>query len=204
MTESVQVSPRGRPRRFNEEQVLDRAIELFSTAGYSAVGINDLARVTGLKVGSIYKAWQSKENFFAKALQRYIALRETQICHSPTKDNNARARIAGLLHLYVRLSQGKDGALGCMMVTGITEIPNFSFTGDILRQQIASRRQLLSDLVALGQHDGSITCTTPPAIVADILIALLYGMRVLGKAESFINASDADVYVAAALRILDQ
>ena len=203
MTEATGVQNRGRPRLFSEDLVLDQAIALFSSAGYSAVGMNDLTRATGLKVGSIYKAYQNKESFFAKALQRYITLRETQICTSLEQNKHGRARISELLHIYVRLSQGKEGALGCLMVTGITEIPNFSFVGDILRDQISRRRQFISDLVVQGQNDGSITCTNPPSVVADILITLLYGMRVLGKAESFITDDDADSYVSLALKVLD-
>lgn len=203
MTEATDIQHRGRPRLFNEDVVLDQAIELFSSAGYSAVGMNDLTRVTGLKIGSIYKAYQSKERFFAKALQRYITLREAQICTSLEHNKNGRDRISELLHIYVRLSQGKEGASGCLMVTGITEIPNFSFVGNILRDQISRRKKLISDLVVQGQNDGSITCATPPAVVADILITLFYGMRVLGKAESFITDDDTDTYVSLALKVLD-
>lgn len=203
MAENSVGQPRGRPRLFDEEKVLDKAIELFSSAGYSAPGMNDLSRVTGLKVGSIYKAWQSKEHFFASALRRYIALREAQITAALAQQKDGRARIAALLHIYVRLSQGKEGALGCLMVAGIAEKENFSFVSDILREQIASRRRTLGDLVTLGQHDGSIASGTPPAIVADLLIALLYGMRILGKAEAFVTEAEAEAWVSSALKVLD-
>jgi len=194
---------RGRPRLFDEEKVLDKAIELFSSSGYSAVGVNDLTRATGLKVGSIYKAYENKENFFAKALQRYIRLRETQIASSLAQLSRGRDRIARLLHLYVALSQGREGIAGCLMVAGITEMQNFTFVNDILRQQIGERRQVIGDLVALGQRDGSVGNDAPPALIADILITLLYGMRVLGKAQSFISEADAEAWVSSALKILD-
>lgn len=203
MTEISVGQQRGRPRQFDEEEVLDKAIELFSSAGYSAVGMNDLSRVTGLKVGSIYKAWQSKEHFFAGALQRYIALREAQIAASLAQHKKGRARIAALLHIYVRLSLGREGELGCLMVAGIAEKENFSFVSDILRDQIASRRRIIGSLVAQGQRDGSVASTAPPAIVADILIALLYGMRVLGKANAFITEAQAETWVSSALKVLD-
>ncbi len=192
---------RGRPRLFDEDFVLGRAIDLFSSAGYSAIGINDLTRATGLKVGSLYKAYRDKEGLFAKALERYIALREEQISAALEQAENGRARIAALLHIYVRLSQGKEGKLGCLMVAGITEIPKFSHAGDVLRDQLSKRRKLLSDLVAQGQEDGSINNASVPPAVADLLLTLLYGMRVLGKAASFTD--DSDAFVSLALKILD-
>lgn len=192
---------RGRPRLFDEETVLSQAIELFSSSGYSAIGINDLTRTTGVTVGSLYKAYQDKESLFAKALERYIALREARISATLAQAENGRARLSALLHIYVELSQGKEGKLGCLMVAGIAEIPKFAFAGDILREQLLRRRKLLSDLVEQGQRDGSVTTSSSPQAVADVLLTLLYGMRVIGKAESFTN--DAASFVSLALKVLD-
>ncbi|MCY1379666.1 hypothetical protein D9M69_674060 [compost metagenome] len=114
---------------------------------------------------------------------------------------NGRARIAALLRLYVRLSQGKEGKLGCLLVAGIAELPQFSHAGDALHRQLSQRRSFLVNLVAQGQDDGSITTTNAPAIVADLLLALLYGMRVVGKAGA--STENADTFVALALKILE-
>ncbi|WP_200814060.1 TetR/AcrR family transcriptional regulator [Xaviernesmea oryzae] len=181
--------------------MLGRATELFSSSGFSAVGISDLTRATGLTVGSLYKAYGDKEGLFAKALDRYIARREAEIAAMLESAENGRARIAALLRLYVRLSQGKEGKLGCLLVAGIAELPQFSHAGDALHRQISQRRSFLVNLVAQGQDDGSITTTNAPAIVADLLLALLYGMRVAGKAGA--STENADTFVALALKILE-
>jgi AcrR family transcriptional regulator len=193
--------PRGRPRAFDEEQVLSRAIALFSASGYTAAGISDLSQATGLKAGSLYKAYSDKEGIFAKALERYITQREAEIATMLEGAQNGRAGIAALLGLYARLSQGKEGKLGCLLVAGIAELPQFSRVHVAVRGQLARRRELLARLVAQGQTDGSITTTSAPTTVADLLLALLQGMRVLGKAGSF--SEDADAFVALALNILE-
>jgi AcrR family transcriptional regulator len=201
MTRVVSDRARGRPRAFNEDRALDQAIGLFSHSGFAAAGVSDLTRATGLTVGSLYKAYRDKEGIFAKALDRYIAKREAEVAAMLENTQGGRARLAALLSLYARLSQGKEGKLGCLLVAGIAELPQFSHAGEVLRRQLARRRILLAELVAQGQEDGSITTASPPAIVADLLLALLYGMRVLGKAGSFTD--DADAFVALALKILD-
>ncbi|WP_337271505.1 TetR/AcrR family transcriptional regulator [Oryzifoliimicrobium ureilyticus] len=193
--------PRGRPRLFDEVVVLDRAIDLFSSSGFSAVGINELTRATRVKVGSLYKAYQDKEGLFSKALERYIALREGEIAAILAQAENGRARIAGLLRLYVRLSSGKEGRLGCLMVAGIGEISKFSFAGNILHGQLSRRQMLLADVVSQGKADGSITTVAEPNVVANLLLTLLYGMRVVGKAEALIG--DTDAFVDLALKVLD-
>ena len=191
----------GRPRAFNEDHVLARAIELFSSSGFSAAGISELTRTTGLTVGSLYKAYRDKEGLFAKALDRYIAQREADIAPLLESAENGCARIAALLRFYARMSRGKEGELGCLLVAGVAELPCFSYAGDVLRAQICRRRSLLAKLVAEGQDDGSISAASPPATVADLLLALLYGMRVVGKAGSF--PADDEPFVALALKILN-
>jgi len=192
---------RGRPRAFDEAAFLDGAIALFSASGYAAVGIGDLTAATGLTVGSVYKAFRDKEGVFAKALERYIALREHEVAAIFAEAGTARAKLEGLFRLYADLSQGQDGRLGCMVVSGITDLDQVGRGADVLRAQIARRRDLLVRLVVEGQGDGSIGARAEPEALAAVLLALLQGMRVLGKAGGL--AAEPDAFVARALRTLD-
>jgi hypothetical protein len=88
-----------------------------------------------------------------------------------------------------------------MVVTGITEIDQVGSAADRLRAILACRRALLAQLVAAGQEDGSITSKSDPARVADVLLTLLQGMRVVGKAALF--PEKAEDFVALALKVLD-
>lgn len=201
MSQAVSRSTLGRPRAFDEAVVLENAIELFCTSGFSAVGISDLTRATGLTVGSIYKAYGSKEGLFAKALEQYLAVREAAIAKTLSKTEDGRARIGALLSLYATLSQGLDGRRGCMVVAGISDLKQLGDTAAVLRATLRRRRKMLAELVALGQRDGSIAKTCAPEAEADVLLALLQGMRLLGKGRAFPH--DAETFVAIALKILD-
>ena len=191
----------GRPRTFDEAGVLENAIELFCTSGFSAVGISDLTRATGLTVGSIYKAYRNKEGLFAKALAQYVAVREARIARSMDVAEDGRARIRALLGLYATLSQGKDGQRGCMVVAGIADLEQLGETAKVLRATLVRRRMMLTELVALGQRDGSIATLSTPEAVADVLLVLLQGMRLVGKGRAFPH--DAGAFVAIALKVLD-
>ena len=201
MTQRISRSALGRPRTFDEECVLEKAIELFCTSGFSAVGISDLTRATGLTVGSIYKAYGSKEGLFARALERYLTVREARIAKTLTKAEDGRSRIAALLGLYATLSQGLDGRRGCMVVAGISDLTQLEGTAAVLRATLRRRRKMLAELVVLGQRDGSIATVQAPEAIADVLLALLHGMRILGKGRAFPHHADA--FVTTALNILD-
>lgn len=201
MTQTVREGVRGRPRAFNEAEFLNGAIALFSGAGFSGVGISDLTAATGLTVGSVYKAYGDKEGVFAKALERYILLRETQLATLFEQAPNARAKVEALLRLYAELSQGKEGRLGCLVVAGIADLDQVGRAADMLRTQLSNRRGMLIALVADGQRDGSIAKDADPQAVAELLLALLQGMRVVGKGGTLTERREA--FIAQALKVLD-
>lgn len=76
-------------RKFNEEKVLDIAIEVFSRKGFNATTMLDLAKETGVQRGSLYNAYQNKEVLFFKVFSRYsenfMILVETQLQHPDVK-----------------------------------------------------------------------------------------------------------------------
>jgi len=192
---------RGRPREFDEAKFLDKAITLFSAAGFSAVSISDLKEATGLTGGSIYKAYQDKEGVFTKALERYITLREADITHRLRTIPTAREKVEALLELYVDLSRGRDGKLGCMVVAGITDLGQLDGASAVLRTQLSNRLIMLTLLIRQGKQDGSITSGGEPQTIAEILLSLLQGMRVVGKGGKL--TEDPHAFVSNALKLLD-
>ncbi|MEM9609671.1 MAG: TetR/AcrR family transcriptional regulator, partial [Actinomycetota bacterium] len=60
-----------RPREFDEDVVLDRARNAFWSNGVAATSISALSSATGLSVGSIYKAFASKDQLCAMTLEDY-------------------------------------------------------------------------------------------------------------------------------------
>jgi TetR/AcrR family transcriptional regulator, transcriptional repressor for nem operon len=64
-----------RPRHFDEQDVVDRAMELFWTEGYEATSVTDLTAQLGVHSGSLYRTFGDEHALFVRALGRY---RETQ------------------------------------------------------------------------------------------------------------------------------
>src|SRR5262245_30757068 len=63
----------GRPREFNEEEALDRALEVFWRRGYEGATLPELTAAMGINRPSLYAAFGNKETLFRKALARYVA-----------------------------------------------------------------------------------------------------------------------------------
>jgi len=62
----------GRPRGFDEQDVVAAAARLFTRLGYEATSVDDLVGATGLHRGSLYKAFGSKRGIFLAALHRSV------------------------------------------------------------------------------------------------------------------------------------
>ncbi len=60
-----------RPKAFNEEEVIDKAVEVFWAKGYEATSMQDLIDAMGIQRGSLYATFGSKQNLFLKSLKRY-------------------------------------------------------------------------------------------------------------------------------------
>src|SRR6201981_3547121 len=65
--------PRGRPRSFDTEAAVERAMAVFWSRGYHGTALPDLLRATKLSRGSLYAAFGDKHSLFLRALDRYIA-----------------------------------------------------------------------------------------------------------------------------------
>ena len=88
-----------RPREFDEDEVLDRAMHVFWAKGYEGTSMADLLSAMGLTNSSLYKAFGSKENLFRRTMERYhagplafrsLALAEQTPCRSSRRGELTR------------------------------------------------------------------------------------------------------------------
>src|SRR5437879_5989068 len=64
---------RGRPRAFNADKALEKALKVFWRKGYEGASLPDLTRAMGINRPSLYAAFGNKESLFRKAVERYNA-----------------------------------------------------------------------------------------------------------------------------------
>jgi TetR/AcrR family transcriptional repressor of nem operon len=60
-----------RPREFDVDQALERAMNVFWTKGYEGASLQDLLGAMGIARGSLYKAFQDKRSIYLAALDLY-------------------------------------------------------------------------------------------------------------------------------------
>lgn len=134
-----EAKPRGRPRSFDVDEVLDKARAVFWNLGYAATSLDDLAVATGLNRPSLYAAFGDKRALYMAAMDR--SRRETE------------AALAGALALAAPLRQvlqlifertadiyraGEAGQRGCFMIgTAVTQAVDDAAVRDLLGRFVA-------------------------------------------------------------------
>jgi len=63
--------PRGRPREFDEDAVLGKALNIFWRNGYSATSLDELCTATGLNRPSLYSAFGDKKSLYRRVLAKF-------------------------------------------------------------------------------------------------------------------------------------
>jgi TetR/AcrR family transcriptional repressor of nem operon len=61
-----------RPREFDEDAVLDAAVQCFWKQGYETTSVRDLVAQTGIAAASLYNAFGDKRSLYGRALDHYV------------------------------------------------------------------------------------------------------------------------------------
>ena len=88
---------RGRPRSFDRDAALERAMEVFWRQGYEATSINDLTAAMGINPPSLYAAFGDKERLFLEAVERYRCGHAAAGDAVLERETTARGAVARLL-----------------------------------------------------------------------------------------------------------
>src|SRR5580658_5487619 len=109
--------PRGRPRAYDPDAALERAMETFWKTGYAATSLDDLSAATGMNRPSLYAAFGDKQHIYVKAYRRYRA--EMRDAFRPILEADGPVRVV-LRKTFEMASEvylaGPDGPRGCFSV----------------------------------------------------------------------------------------
>lgn len=171
----------GRPREFDEEAVLDAAVQCFWKRGYEATSIRDLISGTGLTGASLYNAFGDKDSIYRRALDHYV---EGSIGDRIRRCEamEPRAAIEAFFREILSRSLKDEECKGCMLVNAALDVapedPGFKAAiADVLRRI----EGFFLSCIVKGLASGSITPSRPAENLAQHLLGVLMGVRVLAR-----------------------
>ena len=118
MSDTKTSRPRGRPRRFDTEQAVSAASDLFRSRGYDAVSVADVTHALRINPPSFYAAFGSKQGLYARVLERYALSGAIPLRGILRQDRSVADNLAALLEAAARHYAADPKAAGCLVVEG--------------------------------------------------------------------------------------
>jgi TetR/AcrR family transcriptional regulator, transcriptional repressor for nem operon len=168
-----------RRREFDEDKVLEAAMDAFWRHGFAGTSAQHLVEATGLGRGSLYGAYTSKAGLYRQAMQRYARkTRETSALLNGK--GTIKVRVKNLLMTAV--PSGRTAARqGCLMTNSAIELGHRAAVGGLVRRNFAILEQTLASAFATAQARGEIKRRLDAASLALFFVATLQGLRVLAR-----------------------
>jgi TetR/AcrR family transcriptional repressor of nem operon len=167
----------GRSREFDENVVLQKAMELFWKQGYEKTSLNDLVEHMGIHRRSLYDTFGDKHTLFLKAMDFYQELIRNNIQAGVLKAETAKQAIQFIFDFIIEGYEDKQW--GCLTVNSATELALMDNEIKERTERIFMQtEQLLADLVRKGQQAGEISSAYDPEILSEVLHNTLHGIRV--------------------------
>ncbi|MEM8969671.1 MAG: TetR/AcrR family transcriptional regulator [Bacteroidota bacterium] len=173
-----------RPRNFDEDQVLDRAIEVFWEKGYHATSYEELVNRMGINRASMYNTFGDKHQLYTQALQRYREKSRTQFDRWQASNQRIQETIRMILNEAVQESISDPQRKGCMVVNTATELgPSDPEIAEIIRQNQQQVESVLKELFIQAQQRGEISADLQPEALARFYYNTFSGLRVMARAN---------------------
>ena len=173
-------APAGRPRAFDADVALERAMHVFWAKGYEGAALSDLTRAMGINRPSLYAAFGNKEQLFRKVLDRYAS---GPLAYFSKALAAAKARDVIEKILFGAANMASDPRLptGCLLVQGALACGD---SAGSIQKETAARRATsevaLRRRLQRAKREGDLSPQANPAELARYFMTVLQGMAVQG------------------------
>lgn len=191
-----------RPREFDREDVVEKALGVFWRHGYQATSVRELVDATGLNRGSLYDTFGDKHGLFLEAVQHYRSNVTAQRLARLEQPGPAKLRIAAFFKEVIEFSVGEGRLLGCLITNSAIELaPHDRDTRLAVAAGMGTMEAAFRRILTGARKRGEISADKSVADLARFLAATVNGLRVMAKVSPDRSALNSVVRIA--LRALD-
>jgi AcrR family transcriptional regulator len=173
---------RGRPREFDREQGLVKAMHLFWSRGYDAISMADLRAELGITQASLYAAFGSKEQLFREAVDLYRRTAGFSTTNALAIDSSAREAIHAMLQAAADAFSAPGAPGGCLLILGAT---NCVIENKAVQDHLLSIRRQIShsilERLKRGQQDGDVAKGASIVALTAYYSTVLHGLALQSR-----------------------
>jgi TetR/AcrR family transcriptional regulator, copper-responsive repressor len=176
---------RGRPRAYQPEVAIGKALDLFRKDGYAATSLDDLSAATGMNRPSLYGAFGDKRELYIKSYQRYRDDARSAMIEIFRDEQPIRKRLARIyaVALDIYLS-GAEGPRGCFTV--MTAASEAVFDPEIRAMVLEGFSELdkaFATCFRLAREKGELPASADPVVLAQLASATIHTLAIRARAR---------------------
>lgn len=169
-----------RPREFNDEDVLAKAMLLFRTKGFQRTTMADVARETGMQRGSLYNAYCNKETLFLKGFELYSDKFLLDIKAALAK-GTLKKRLDNFFSVAISNMRKGKPSQGCLTTRVIIELADENEVAKVALQNFLTHlHEIIEGVLEIFRAQEKFS--GDPFLCAQMLVATTRGMAVIDRA----------------------
>lgn len=174
-----------RTKVFDEQVVLDKAMNLFWQKGYNATSAQDLVDHLGISRSSLYDTYGDKHSLFVKSLKQYRKERIDPVIRNVEDAEDIEAYIRSIFELVNEEALSENSSKGCFMVNSAVELaPVDEEVAAIANSIMHDMENTVCKAIEKGQREGLFTTAYPARSLARFIFNSLNGLRVTVKFDA--------------------
>jgi AcrR family transcriptional regulator len=184
---------RGRPRAYDPDDALGRAVDAFWDAGFAATSLDDLTLATGMNRPSLYGAFGDKQALYRKAFDLYRARTREALAKALGGDQPLRIALRNVYDTAIAIYlSGDKGGRGCFIIgTAVAQAVTDRGTRAALADTLREIEGGLAARIARAQRNGELSADADPVKLAKLASAVLYSLTVHARAGEGRSALEA-------------
>ncbi|MGG7568530.1 TetR/AcrR family transcriptional regulator [Rhodovulum sp. DZ06] len=181
-----------RPLTHDRDEALDRAVTLFWRKGFHATSLKDIEAALGMRPGSIYAAFGSKDGLYRAAQERYARRMGEALRAKVAEGADPLAGLAAFLRGMGGPEQADAPSRACMLVKSILEMTDEGCPARAEAEALLTAMETeIGAVFAAAQAQGLVAAEADPKLLAAMVQMELIGLR------AYAARADAPVAVPA-------
>ena len=193
---------RGRPRAYQPEVALARALDVFWKEGFAGTSLDDLSAATGMNRPSLYGAFGDKRELYIKSYEAYRDRARQRMGEVFAIDMPVRPMLEQVYSIALDMYlSGKDGPRGCFTVMTATSEAVFDpAIRDMVITGLVETDRFFARIFRRAQERGELPASAEPQVLASLASATLHTLAVRARAQ--VPRAELDAIVKGALDVM--
>ena len=179
----VEPKRRGRPRAYEPEIALGKALELFRKGGFAATSLDDLSAATGMNRPSLYGAFGDKRELYIKSYQRYRDDARAAMIDIFREELPIRKRLQRIYAAALGIYLAGETPRGCFTVmTAASEAVADAQIRAMVLEGFSELDKAFANCFRLGRQKGELPASSDPQVLAQLASATIHTIAIRARA----------------------